>query len=69
MSMTLKSMTLPDVDDIGDENHLDGSKFNSKSIGDWGRDQTGEGDWPSAGVKDEEVHRARTGVGGDEAEI
>ena len=58
-----------DTDVNDDKNHLDGSKFNSQGIGDRGSDQTGEGDWSIAGVEDEQLHGARTGVGGDEAEI
>ena len=55
--------------DANDENHLDRREFNSKSIGDWGGDQTVQSDWPAARVEDEQFHRARTGVGGDEPKI
>ena len=52
-----------------DNNYLDGRKFNSKSIGHWGRHQAVEGDGTGAGVEDEQLHGARTRVRGDEAEV
>ena len=52
-----------------DKNYLDGSKFDSQGISDRGGDETGEGDGSIAGVEDEQVHRARTRVGGYEAKI